>query len=97
MNPHDISALKALLAPHPDFPIPGILFQDIFPLFKSPSATALIVSHIVHHLSALRVHVVVGLDSRGFLLGPWIAGVLGVGFVPVRKGGKLPGRCHQVL
>ena len=74
------------------------MFQDIFPVFQSPAAVRALVGHIVHHLRATgaRPDVLVGLDARGFLLGPWIAAELDAAFVPVRKGGKLPGPCAQV-
>ena len=53
----------------------------------------MLVTNIVHHVQSKlpKIDVVVGLDSRGFLLGPWIASRLGVAFVPIRKNGKLPG------
>ena len=73
-----------------DFPIPGILFKDISPIFLNPQ----LVQDCTHHLSQawadLGVNKVVGIDSRGFLLGPQIACALDAGFVMVRKKGKLP-------
>ncbi|KAJ3237582.1 adenine phosphoribosyltransferase [Chytriomyces hyalinus] len=83
----------------PDFPKKGILFQDIFPLFQDPLAVETLVTHIVHHLTSsnlAKIDAVVGLDARGFLLGPIIAMRLGCAFVPVRKAGKLPGATTQV-
>lgn len=56
-------------------------------------------THIVHHLQSTdhpKIDAIVGLDSRGFLLGPWIASRLGAAFVPVRKSGKLPGKTVKV-
>jgi adenine phosphoribosyltransferase len=101
-TPHDLQRIKALIRATPNFPKPGILFQDIFPIFEDPQAVRCLVNHIVHHIHASPVHaglgvdVVVGLDARGFLLGPWIAAELGAAFVPVRKRGKLPGACVDV-
>lgn len=94
----DIEFLKSKLVAIPDFPKPGIIFQDIFPIFKDPKATETLVNIIVHHItsSGLDIDVIVGLDSRGFLLGPWIANKLGISFVPVRKAGKLPGKTLKV-
>jgi adenine phosphoribosyltransferase len=94
----DIEFLKSKLVAIPDFPKPGILFQDIFPLFTDPVATETLVTNIVHHItsSGTAVDAIVGLDSRGFLLGPWIANRLKVAFVPVRKAGKLPGQNLKV-
>ncbi|WPH01660.1 adenine phosphoribosyltransferase [Acrodontium crateriforme] len=92
--------LKNGLRQYPDFPTPGILFEDIMPLFSSHTlftglvrALELQVADVFH--TQLGVHsdvdVVVGLESRGFLFGPTLALRLGAGFVPVRKQGKLPG------
>lgn len=94
----DIEYLKSKLVAIPDFPKPGILFQDIFPIFQDPKATETLVTHIVHHImsSGLDITAIVGLDARGFLLGPWIANRLGIAFVPVRKAGKLPGTTLKV-
>jgi adenine phosphoribosyltransferase len=77
----------------------GITFMDIFPLLQDPIAFETLITHLMHHI--LTTHktkpdVIVGLDARGFLLGPIIAMRLGASFVPVRKGGKLPGDCEKV-
>ncbi|KAI8895136.1 phosphoribosyltransferase-like protein [Globomyces pollinis-pini] len=93
----ELQRIKGLLRPVQDFPIPGILFQDIFPIFQDPTATKSLVDHLVEHIRSLgKVDVIVGLDSRGFLLGPWIASILGIAFAPVRKAGKLPPPVHSV-
>lgn len=75
--------------------------MDIFPLLRSPIAFETLITHLVHHLTSQtlpkteskKIDVVVGLDARGFLIGPTIALRLGAAFVPVRKKGKLPGIC----
>ncbi|KND02464.1 adenine phosphoribosyltransferase [Spizellomyces punctatus DAOM BR117] len=95
----DIARIKSLLRAIPDFPKKGILFQDIFPIFQDPLAVETIVTNIVHHILSTglpKIDVIVGLDARGFLLGPWIANRLGAAFVPVRKAGKLPGETIKV-
>jgi adenine phosphoribosyltransferase len=94
----DIDFLKKKLVAIPDFPRKGIMFQDIFPIFQDPIATETLVTHIVHHIlaSGAKLDAIVGLDSRGFLLGPWIANRLGTAFVPIRKAGKLPGLNFKV-
>ncbi|KAG9019004.1 adenine phosphoribosyltransferase [Tulasnella sp. 427] len=79
----------------------GIVFLDMFPVLRDPVAFEVLITHLVHHITSSaslgngvkRVDVVVGLDARGFLLGPIIALRLGAAFVPVRKKGKLPGEC----
>ncbi|KAJ3149957.1 adenine phosphoribosyltransferase [Geranomyces variabilis] len=94
----DVQLIKSLLKAIPDFPKQGILFQDIFPIFQDPTAVETLVTHIVHRITStgLQPDVIVGLDARGFLLGPWIANRLKCAFVPVRKAGKLPGKTTRV-
>lgn len=89
--------LRRNLRQFPDFPIPGIDFVDIMPLFANPSAHATLMSalelQIAEAFQGARPDVIVGLDARGFLFGPGLALRLGVGFAAVRKQGKLPGPC----
>ncbi|KAI9635566.1 putative adenine phosphoribosyltransferase [Dioszegia hungarica] len=95
----DVAHLKSLLGVHPDFPKKGITFLDIFPLMRDPYAFESLITHLVHHITTthtVKPDVIVGLDARGFLLGPIIAMRLGAAFVPVRKGGKLPGQVDTV-
>ncbi|KAK3336692.1 phosphoribosyltransferase-like protein [Cercophora scortea] len=97
-----ISLLGALKT-FPDFPIPGINFIDILPLFQDPVAhNALLRALELQVLNfgatsdavaSLKPDVIVGLDARGFLFGPALALRLNAGFVPVRKKGKMPGPC----
>lgn len=89
--------LRSSLRQFPDFPIPGIDFYDIMPLFSDPKAHATLISalelQIAEAFPGARPDVIVGLDARGFLFGPTLALRLGVSFAPVRKKGKLPGPC----
>jgi adenine phosphoribosyltransferase len=89
--------LRKVLRSFPDFPIPGIDFVDIMPLFANPAAHATLVSalelQIAESFPGDRPDVIVGLDARGFLFGPGLALKLGIGFAAVRKQGKLPGPC----
>lgn len=87
--------VRALLRDVPDFPEPGILFKDFTPLLLDPDVTARVAADVAGRHTG-RVDRVVGVEARGFILGAVIAQALGVGFVPVRKGGKLPGPCHSV-
>lgn len=90
--------LRTSLRQFPDFPSPGILFEDILPIFADPTLhEALLRSLELHILEANnneKPDVVVGLEARGFLIGPSLALRLGASFVPVRKQGKLPGPCE---
>lgn len=74
----------------PDFPTPGILFRDITPLLASPEAFHAAVVAMAEPYRAARLDKVLGIEARGFMFGAPIARELGVGFVPVRKPGKLP-------
>jgi adenine phosphoribosyltransferase len=88
--------LKRALRQFPDFPAPGILFEDILPIFANPSLHESLIHALELHCSKLsqKPDVIVGLDARGFLFGPSLALRLGAAFVPVRKRGKLPGPCE---
>ncbi|RMC09347.1 hypothetical protein DUI87_14355 [Hirundo rustica rustica] len=82
----------------PDFPEPGVLFRDISPLLKDPVAFGALIDLLEDHVRASfpQIDFIAGLDSRGFLIGPPLAQRLGIGFVPVRKKGKLPGPTESV-
>ena len=84
------SQLTELIRDIPDFPVPGILFRDITTLLKEGKAFHSAIEQMTEKLRDLRVDKVIGIESRGFIFGAPIAFNLGVGFVPVRKLGKLP-------
>jgi len=85
----EIAEALALIRPIPDFPIPGILFQDISPLIANPKAYELVTKEFAQTNSPFNL--VAGVESRGFILASAIAIDSAVGFVPIRKAGKLPG------
>lgn len=85
-----IADLRALIRDVPNFPKPGIMFKDITPLLADPAGLALAVEMMVQPFRGTRVDAVVGAESRGFIFGTALASALSVGFVPVRKPGKLP-------
>ena len=84
--------LKAHIRTVPDWPAPGVQFRDITPLLQDAKVFRVLIDAFVHrYMSApMRPDVVAGLDARGFILGAVIAYELNVGFVPIRKKGKLP-------
>lgn len=74
----------------PDFPVEGILFYDITTLLKDPAALKYCIDQLVEKYRAADVDLIVGMESRGFIFGMPLAYQLDVGFVPIRKPGKLP-------
>ena len=76
----------------PDWPAPGVQFRDITPLLQDPQVFRVLIDAFVHRYMQRerRPDIVAGLDARGFILGAVVAYELGVGFVPIRKKGKLP-------
>ena len=76
----------------PNWPAPGVQFRDITPLLQNPKVFRVLIDTFVHRYMdpALRPSVVAGLDARGFIIGSVLAYELGLGFVPIRKKGKLP-------
>ncbi|HEV2971075.1 MAG TPA: adenine phosphoribosyltransferase [Pirellulales bacterium] len=78
----------------PDFPKPGILFRDITPLLAAPEALRETIAQLADHYRDARVGVVAAAEARGFIFAAPLAIELGVGFVPVRKPGKLPFDTH---
>lgn len=82
--------VAALLRDVPDFPRPGIVFKDITPLLADGPALGAVVRDIAGRHRG-RIDAVAGIEARGFVFGAAVAHELGVGFVPVRKAGKLPG------
>ena len=85
-----MDTLKKLIRHVPDYPKPGILFYDITTLLKDSQGFKKAVDVVVDPYRDQTIDLVVGIESRGFILGAAVADRLGVGFVPVRKPGKLP-------
>ncbi len=90
----------ALIRDVPDFPQPGVVFKDITPLLADHTAFTAVVTALADAGrdadGATVVDKVVGMEARGFILAAPVALALGVGFVPVRKAGKLPGPTHAI-
>jgi adenine phosphoribosyltransferase len=88
----DADYIKSQVRTIPDWPEPGVMFRDITPLFQDPRTLRIMVDLFVHRYIDQGLDYVVGFDARGFLIGPAIAYGLNIGFIPVRKKGKLPFR-----
>ena len=78
----------------PDFPVAGVVFKDFTPLLSDGPALRAVVQDIASRYAG-SVDVIVGIEARGLILGAAVAYELGIGFVPVRKAGKLPGQTHS--
>jgi adenine phosphoribosyltransferase len=88
--------LKALIRDIPDFPQPGILFRDITTLLRDPQGLRYTIDCLTEKCASFSPDYIVGMESRGFIFGAPLAYQLGVGFIPVRKPGKLPSAVHTV-
>ena len=88
--------IKARIRDIPDFPKPGILFKDLTPLMRDPVALRMTTDALAAPFREAGVTAVVGMEARGFIFGTLVAAALNVGFVPLRKPGKLPAATHAV-
>ncbi|MDI4635615.1 adenine phosphoribosyltransferase [Pelomonas sp. V22] len=79
----------------PDWPVPGVQFRDITPLLADAAAFRLMIETLAQRYEAAKPALVAGLEARGFIIGAALAQRLGVGFVPIRKKGKLPFECIE--
>jgi adenine phosphoribosyltransferase len=82
--------LKHLVRSVPDFPVPGVLFRDITTLISHGEGLRAAVGHLAERARAAGAEAIAGMEARGFIFGAAVAIELGLGFVPVRKPGKLP-------
>ena len=88
--------IKALIRDVPDFPKPGIIFKDLTPVIGSSSAMSRISTALTAPFMNCGITAVAGMEARGFIFGALAARELDVGFVPLRKPGKLPAKSHSV-
>ncbi|MDD5045105.1 MAG: adenine phosphoribosyltransferase [Candidatus Omnitrophica bacterium] len=88
--------LKKYIRNIPDFPKPGILFRDITTLLKDKEAFRLAVDQLAENYKDKKIDYVIAVEARGFIIGGALAHKLGVGFIPVRKKGKLPHETKSV-
>ena len=88
--------IKMQIRDIPDFPAPGILFKDLTPVIRDPNSLRRITRKLAAPFQQSEVTAVAGMEARGFIFGALVAQELGVGFVPLRKPGKLPSDTHSV-
>lgn len=79
----------------PDYPKPGILFKDVTPLMKDPALFSDVLDQLVERLRPYRPDYILGVEARGFIFGAPLADRLKIGFIPVRKKGKLPAETYS--
>ena len=84
--------LKKHIRGVPDFPKPGILYYDITTLLRNPEALTATIDQLSEPFARKGIELVIGVESRGFILGAPVADRLGAGFIPIRKPGKLPAK-----
>lgn len=92
IHPNDppVDHLKPLIRAVPDFPQPGILFRDVTPLLRDAAALREVVAHFAERYRGAGISAIAGIESRGFIFGAPLAVEMGLGFIPIRKIGKLP-------
>ena len=86
----DRALIRDTIRTVPDWPAPGVQFRDITPLLQSPRVFRVLIDQFVHRYFDARPDSIAGLDARGFIIGSVLAYELNIGFVPIRKKGKLP-------
>ncbi len=89
-------SIKSLIRTIPDYPKKGIMFRDITTLFGDAEGLREVVDTLAGEFQDQNIDVIAGIEARGFIIGPAVALALGVGFVPVRKKGKLPAKTVSV-
>ena len=90
MREEDLKIIHNAIRDIPDFPKPGIVFKDITTLLNDKEAFGVLMNHLAERYKTYDLDFIAGIDARGFIFGAALAQMLGVGFVPIRKKGKLP-------
>lgn len=89
--------VKSTIRDIPDFPKPGIVFKDLTTLMKNPDAFAYVIDVLAEKFAPLKPRYIAGIEARGFILGPTIAHKMHIGFIPIRKPGKLPHNVEKAV
>lgn len=92
MHINPVNHVRNMIRTVPDWPKPGVMFRDITPVLQDPQSFRLLIDLFVYRYMRQRLDLIAGIDARGFILGAAVAYELNLGFVPVRKKGKLPFR-----
>ncbi|MDP2698226.1 adenine phosphoribosyltransferase [Thalassospira sp.] len=89
-------SIKSLIRTIPDYPKKGIMFRDITTLFGDADGLREVIDAMAGEFQDQKIDVIAGIEARGFIIGPAVAMALGVGFVPIRKRGKLPAETIEI-
>ena len=92
MQTDSVELIRRTIRSIPDWPRPGVVFRDITPLLQDPRTFRVLIDLFVYRYMRQRLDLVAGVDARGFIIGSVLAYELNLGFIPVRKSGKLPYR-----
>lgn len=87
-----MTSIQSLIRTIPDYPKPGIQFRDITTLLQDPKGFARTIEQLKATVANYSIDTIAGIESRGFIIGSALAQAIGVGFIPIRKPGKLPGK-----
>ena len=87
-----MSDITKLIRTIPNYPKEGIMFRDITTLLKDPAGFKTTIDLLANHYAGAKIDVIAGIEARGFILGAALAYKMGLGFIPIRKKGKLPGK-----
>lgn len=96
LKPEKADWIKSKIRDIPDFPKPGIIFKDITPMMKDGEVFHFVLRALAEEAGTYKPDVIAGIEARGFILAPAVADILGVGFVPIRKPGKLPYKVEKI-
>ena len=91
----DLAIARACIAQIPDYPVPGVIFKDVTPIAANADAFQTVLECISGHYAEQAITHIAGIEARGFIFGAALAAHLGIGFVPIRKSGKLPRQTHR--
>ena len=87
---------ESLIVEIADYPTPGVVFKDLTPIFGDPVALSWVLDQCAEHFERAAINKIAGIEARGFILGAALANRMHVGFVPIRKAGKLPRQTYRV-
>lgn len=92
----DLELVQSRIAQIPDYPTPGVIFKDVTPIAADAQALQWVLDALAQHYASAAITHIAGIEARGFIFGAALAAHMGVGFIPIRKSGKLPRQTHRI-